>query len=241
MPAGIIHSARHAMGSRASRRWGRRSKARSLGTATADNGVADDNQQSNGLSSKLLLSAMSTPGLDLKQIFERTKQDVFLRGIAAEATPLHLRRRDWALLLRRDGAGGESHRARLPGRLQSHRRPRAEIRAGTVKIMQDGLPYVWIPRGRFQMGCSEGDSECDKDEKPLHQVTITKGFWIGRVSVTAGSLGASDDQSKHYQRAAAPGRVYHLERCEELLREDRPAAADGGGVGVRRARAGGQQ
>ena len=34
------------------------------------------------------------------------------------------------------------------------------------------------------MGCSTGDKECDADEKPLHQVTISKGFWIGQTEVT---------------------------------------------------------
>lgn len=36
----------------------------------------------------------------------------------------------------------------------------------------------------FQMGCSIGDTECDTDEKPAHEVTIPKGFWIGQTEVT---------------------------------------------------------
>jgi formylglycine-generating enzyme required for sulfatase activity len=43
---------------------------------------------------------------------------------------------------------------------------------------------VWIPPGTFTMGCSTGDSECDSDEKLPHQVTITKGFWLGQSEVT---------------------------------------------------------
>ena len=55
----------------------------------------------------------------------------------------------------------------------------------TTKVNEkDGLTYVWIPPGTFQMGCSPGDSECDPDEKPAHQVTITKGLWMGRTEVT---------------------------------------------------------
>jgi formylglycine-generating enzyme required for sulfatase activity len=34
------------------------------------------------------------------------------------------------------------------------------------------------------MGCSTGDRECYGDEKPAHQVTITKGFWLGQTEVT---------------------------------------------------------
>ena len=51
---------------------------------------------------------------------------------------------------------------------------------------KDGLKYVWIPPGRFAMGCSP-DALCDGDEKPLHAVTISKGFWIGQTEVTVGA------------------------------------------------------
>ncbi len=52
---------------------------------------------------------------------------------------------------------------------------------------KDGLKYVWIPPGSFQMGCSPGDKECDDSEKPPHQVAITKGFWLGQTEVTVGA------------------------------------------------------
>jgi formylglycine-generating enzyme required for sulfatase activity len=47
------------------------------------------------------------------------------------------------------------------------------------------------------MGCSPGDSECFDHEKPSHQVTISKGFWMGQTEVTVAA----------YQRfASATGR-----------------------------------
>lgn len=48
----------------------------------------------------------------------------------------------------------------------------------------DGQPYVWIPPGKFRMGCSPGDAECHRDERPAHKVTITRGFWIGQTPIT---------------------------------------------------------
>jgi formylglycine-generating enzyme required for sulfatase activity len=64
----------------------------------------------------------------------------------------------------------------------------ANLRAGQVRANpKDGLKYVWIPPGTFMMGCSPGDNECGGDENPAHQVTITKGFWIGQTPVTAGA------------------------------------------------------
>jgi len=59
---------------------------------------------------------------------------------------------------------------------------------GEVRVNpKDGLKYVWIPPGTFMMGCSPGDSDCGDDEKPPHQVTITKGFWMGQTEVTVGA------------------------------------------------------
>jgi formylglycine-generating enzyme required for sulfatase activity len=52
---------------------------------------------------------------------------------------------------------------------------------------KDGLKYVWIPPGTFMMGCSPGDWRCSGEEEPTHQVTITKGFWIGQTPVTVGA------------------------------------------------------
>jgi formylglycine-generating enzyme required for sulfatase activity len=50
----------------------------------------------------------------------------------------------------------------------------------------DGLTYVWIPPGKFTMGCSPGDANCDPDEKP-REMTIDHGFWMGQTLVTQGA------------------------------------------------------
>jgi formylglycine-generating enzyme required for sulfatase activity len=56
---------------------------------------------------------------------------------------------------------------------------------------KDGLKYVWIPPGGFEMGCSPDDEACGPyhttAEKPVHQVAITKGFWLGQTEVTVGA------------------------------------------------------
>ena len=39
--------------------------------------------------------------------------------------------------------------------------------------------FCWIPPGRFLMGSKVGN-----DALPIHQVTISKGFWMGRYDVT---------------------------------------------------------
>lgn len=61
----------------------------------------------------------------------------------------------------------------------------AEPTRGDVKTNpKDGLRYVCILPGTFTMGCSPSDDKCHDDEKPPHEATITKGFWIGQTEVT---------------------------------------------------------
>ena len=55
---------------------------------------------------------------------------------------------------------------------------------GLKTQMVHGLEYVWIPPpGQFSMGCSQGDNKCFGYEKS-HEVTLTKGFWMGQTEVT---------------------------------------------------------
>src|ERR1051326_7302875 len=61
------------------------------------------------------------------------------------------------------------------------------VPGATRTNQQDGLEYVWIPPGAFQMGCPIDDTECRDHEKPAHPVTITKGFWMGKTEVTVGA------------------------------------------------------
>jgi formylglycine-generating enzyme required for sulfatase activity len=63
---------------------------------------------------------------------------------------------------------------------------------------RDGLEYVWVPAGTFMMGCVLDDSACDYYEKPRHQVTLTKGYWIGQTEVTV-------DAYQHFASASGVG------------------------------------
>jgi formylglycine-generating enzyme required for sulfatase activity len=57
--------------------------------------------------------------------------------------------------------------------------------AATLKVNpKDGLKYVLIRPGKFTMGCSKGDTECGRNERPAHEVTIAKEFWLGQTPVT---------------------------------------------------------
>ena len=43
-----------------------------------------------------------------------------------------------------------------------------------------GMEFVLIPAGTFQMGAASGEA----DERPVHQVTISKQFYLGKYEVT---------------------------------------------------------
>ncbi len=60
---------------------------------------------------------------------------------------------------------------------------------------KDGQLYVWIPPGKFQMGCSPGDTDCIESERPSHTVTISNGFWMGRTEVTVAAFKGFTDAS----------------------------------------------
>ena len=47
-----------------------------------------------------------------------------------------------------------------------------------------GMEFVLIPAGTFQMGWSSRAEECRDDEKPRHEVTISKPFYLGKSEVT---------------------------------------------------------
>jgi len=54
----------------------------------------------------------------------------------------------------------------------------------TQRNSRDGLDYIWIDPSTFTMGCSDGDTECNDDEKKRTRVNLTEGFWIGKTEVT---------------------------------------------------------
>lgn len=88
------------------------------------------------------------------------------------------------------GAAAWSFRTHFTTPLMS--RPRAgktvAYRTGEQrKNLRDSLSYVWIAPGRFQMGCSPGDTQCKPNESP-QQVTLTSGFWMCRTEVTTGAF-----------------------------------------------------
>lgn len=54
--------------------------------------------------------------------------------------------------------------------------------ADSDRLISDlGLRLIWIKPGTFNMGSVSGG---ENDERPVTQVTISRGFWLGRTEVT---------------------------------------------------------
>lgn len=46
------------------------------------------------------------------------------------------------------------------------------------------VSFRWIPPGRFRMGAADREEEARDNERPQHDVTLTKGFWLQQTPVT---------------------------------------------------------
>lgn len=77
--------------------------------------------------------------------------------------------------------------------------PPARPKPGTVVRSSAGVELVYVPAGSFMMGSENGG----KDEKPVHQVTIREGFYMGRYEVTQGQWQAVMGTTVRQQRDKA--------------------------------------
>ena len=73
-------------------------------------------------------------------------------------------------------------------------------RVRTINLGGEKLELVRIKAGQFTMGSNESP-----DEQPVHQVTLTKDFYIGKIPVTAKQFAAFAAATKYRQRVTVSG------------------------------------
>ena len=63
-----------------------------------------------------------------------------------------------------------------------------QLGSGTFTLPLGGaeMSFVWIEPGVFQMGSPSSEVGHRSDEGPLHEVEISRGFWLGQYEVTQG-------------------------------------------------------
>ena len=110
-----------------------------------------------------------------------------------------------AALLRQAGHAQGVHRLPLRARRAAFAREdhdRAHAAAGPRPKKAD---YALVPPGPFEMGCVEGDRECQADEKPRRRVELTKGAWLAKTEVTVEAFAAFAAATGHRTTAESDG------------------------------------
>ena len=88
---------------------------------------------------------------------------------------------------------------------------KGETKHGTRKVLTldlgDGvtMEFVRIPHGTFMMGSPESDKDADVEEKPQHEVAITKDFYLGKFLVTKKQFARFVEAAKYKTEAEIDG------------------------------------
>jgi formylglycine-generating enzyme required for sulfatase activity len=87
---------------------------------------------------------------------------------------------------------------------------------------KDGLAYVFLPPGAFEMGCVPGD-ECDRDdrkeESPRHRVRLSRGFWMGQTEVTVEAFETFVAETRRLTTADMDGWSVHFDGRKTVRKE----------------------
>jgi formylglycine-generating enzyme required for sulfatase activity len=92
-------------------------------------------------------------------------------------------------------------------------------RPGEERIFA-GIPFVWIPPGTFLMGSPE-EEEGRNDDEIQHEVTLTRGFWMGKYEVTQAQwesvMGANPSSFRGNENPVDTISRYHCEAFARVL------------------------
>jgi formylglycine-generating enzyme required for sulfatase activity len=175
--------------------------------ATAPLQVAADGHGRNGIYTKHLLHYMEKPGLSVEQLFKQVRKDV-ARETGGKQTPWESSSLtgDFYFVSTQNGEeqqrpqpeqqqfaaeqqplASENLRSETGRQQREEEAPKPqEAQAGREwRDPTTGMVFVYVPRGCYEMGCGSWTSECDKDEKPVHEVCV-EDFWLGKYEVTQG-------------------------------------------------------
>ncbi len=76
----------------------------------------------------------------------------------------------------------------------------------------------WIPPGRFVMGSPESEAGRLDDEGPQHEVTISRGFWLGETPCTQALWEAvTGENPSRFRSSDRPVEQVNWENCRSFL------------------------
>lgn len=81
------------------------------------------------------------------------------------------------------------------------------------------LTVVYIPAGTFMMGSPDSEPSHEENENPVHEVTISKDFFIGKYEVTQAQwLALMDENPSTEQNPNFPVNKVNWEDCQEYIK-----------------------
>ena len=112
---------------------------------------------------------------------------------------------------------------RAPGKAAQAEPASAGSPAGTADTVEIApgitLDLVWCPPGTFLMGSPDADDTARNNEKPQHQVTLTKGFWMGKYPVTQEQWEAvMGNTPSKYRGPKNPVECVSWNDCQEFIK-----------------------
>jgi len=83
-----------------------------------------------------------------------------------------------------------------------------------------GMELVEVPEGKFQMGCSNSDPNCDDDELPPKKINIEKSFYLGKFEVTKGEFSRFISETSYQTDAERFGFSNTWRSCQGIKQND---------------------
>jgi formylglycine-generating enzyme required for sulfatase activity len=149
--------------------------------ATAPGSVASDGAGRNGLYTQELLKQMRTSGLGIEDVFKRVRISV-RAATQQKQTPWE----SSSLVGDFYFSGSTAAKAAPPISNSGDNKPNEPASAAKTSSpaaksfkSQQGIEMVYVPPGRFMMGSNGLDRE-----RPVHEVTISQPFYMGKYEVT---------------------------------------------------------
>jgi formylglycine-generating enzyme required for sulfatase activity len=107
---------------------------------------------------------------------------------------------------------------------------KAEGKGRPFTIPSLKLEMLWVEPGSFTMGSSTDEAQRQKAEGPPMQVTLTRGFWLGKTEVTQGQYERlMGENPSYFQEAGQDAPVEHVSWldatawCKKLTEREREA------------------
>ncbi|MDR1029554.1 MAG: SUMF1/EgtB/PvdO family nonheme iron enzyme [Treponema sp.] len=138
--------------------------------ATSAGSTAADGAGRNGLFTTHLLNNLKKPGLSVRDLFDQTGADVYRASGGAQVPAIYSQFFDVAYL-------GTRTSTVTP---QPSPAPVQPVDPPVVNPRPTPAGFVLVPARTFSMGSNNGESW----EKPVHQVTISKAFYMSDHEVT---------------------------------------------------------